>query len=149
MTIFFAPGDFEFNLGFAFSSLVLPGPVLTGSGPRIVPRALPFQFCERLPCTYDIPGLYGRAGFRFSVEVTVQYKSVLPLCDPWCSPTSWWWCIPCTGIYAQTILTIGGCAPYQNSHHCGGALSFWVSVSFTSFRFWPIKLGVLSGDGRR
>jgi hypothetical protein len=49
----------------------------------IVPRALPFQFCARLPCTYDLPGLYGRAGFRFSVEVTVQYKSVLPLCDPW------------------------------------------------------------------
>jgi len=47
-------------------------------------RALAYAFCERLPCSYDIPGLYGRVGFRLSIEVTVQYKSVLPLCDPWC-----------------------------------------------------------------
>lgn len=77
-------GDFEFVLGYAFSSLVLTRLDQIGQPiNNIVPRALPFQFCARLPCTYDLPGLYGRAGFRLSVEVTVQYKSVLPLCDPW------------------------------------------------------------------
>ena len=81
------PGDFEFTLGRGFASQVQ---VLSDGFPTIVPRALPFQFCLRLPCSYEIQGLYGRAGFRLSVEVVVQYKAVLPLCDPWCSPTSWW-----------------------------------------------------------
>ena len=91
---FCRPGDFEFNLGYAFSSLVVAAQTddagLQVSG-GIVPRALPYNFCLRLPCTYDVLGLYGRAGFRLSVEAVVEYKSVLPLCDPWCSPTSWWW----------------------------------------------------------
>lgn len=84
-------GDFEFYQGFAFSSLVTTRIDISGQPINdIVPRALAFSFCERLPCTYEIPGLYGRAGFRLSVEATVQYKSVLPLCDPWCSPSSFW-----------------------------------------------------------
>ncbi|EEH51064.1 uncharacterized protein MICPUCDRAFT_54765 [Micromonas pusilla CCMP1545] len=145
-------GDFEFYQGFAFSSLVTTRIDISGQPINdIVPRALAFSFCERLPCTYEIPGLYGRAGFRLSVEATVQYKSVLPLCDPWCSPSSFWWCIPCTGIYAQNVLTIGGCAPFQNEHHCGGALSIWVTdageVRFgfqtfiESFSLLPIFIG--------
>ena len=118
-------GDFEFVQGYAFQSQIVSqvdeaGLVID----NIVPREA-YQFCEKLPCSYTVPGLYGRAGFYLSVEVVIQYKSVMPLCDPWCSPTSFWWCIPCTGIYAQTVLTIGGCAPYQNWHHCGGALSIW------------------------
>ena len=113
-----SPGDFEFNNGFAFASQV--------ETLQIKSRAVSFEFCERLPCTYNIPGLYGRAGFRISVEIVVQYKQVLPLCDPWCSPTSWWWCIPCTGIVAQTALVVGGCAPFQEKH-CGGGLSIWIN----------------------
>lgn len=109
-------GDFEFVQGYAFQSLEIPSTNVDPSGQvvnAIVPRALAFEFCDRLPCTYDVPGLYGRAGFRMSVEVVVKFKHLLPLCDPWCTPASFWWCIPCTGIYAQTVLTIGGCAPYQ------------------------------------
>ena len=64
--------------------------------------------------------------FFDKVEATVRFKHVLPLCDPWCDPTQYWWCIPCTGVYAQTILTIGGCAPYQTTTHCGGAVSFFL-----------------------
>ena len=64
--------------------------------------------------------------FDVKVEATVRFKHVLPLCDPWCDPTQYWWCIPCTGVYAQTILTIGGCAPYQTTSHCGGAVSFYL-----------------------
>jgi len=64
--------------------------------------------------------------FCVKVEATVRFKHVLPLCDPWCDPTQYWWCIPCTGVYAQTILTIGGCAPYQTTSHCGGAVSFFL-----------------------
>jgi hypothetical protein len=64
--------------------------------------------------------------FYVKVEATVRFKHVLPLCDPWCDPTQYWWCIPCTGVYAQTILTIGGCAPYQTTSHCGGAVSFYL-----------------------
>ena len=68
------------------------------------------------------------------VEATVRFKHVLPLCDPWCDPTQYWWCIPCTGVYAQTILTIGGCAPYQTTSHCGGAVSFYL------ISIWAIRL---------
>lgn len=113
-------GDFEFVQGYAFQSLEIPSTNVDPSGQvvnAIVPRALAFEFCDRLPCTYDVPGLYGRAGFRMSVEVVVKFKHLLPLCDPWCTPASFWWCIPCTGIYAQTVLTIGGCAPYQVRRH--------------------------------
>lgn len=121
-------GDFEFYMGSAFSSVISSQQDQSGQVINsIVPRAFAYDFCDKLPCTYEIPGLYGRAGFRFSVEATVQFKHVLPLCDPWCDPTQYWWCIPCTGIYAQTILTIGGCAPYQTTLHCGGALSIWVT----------------------
>ena len=122
---------------------------------NIVPRAKAYQFCEKLPCSYTVPGLYGRAGFRLSVEVVIQYKSVMPLCDPWCSPTSFWWCIPCTGIYAQTVLTIGGCAPYQNWHHCGGALSIWVTDAgevrwgFQTFVESFSLLPIFTGGGMR
>jgi len=153
---FCRPGDFEFALGFAFSSLVLAQLNQLGQPINtIVPRALPYNFCAKLPCTYDVPGLFGRAGLRLSVEVVVQYKSVLPLCDPWCSPTSWWWCIPCTGIYAQTIMTIGGCAPYQNSHNCGGALSFWITdageirFGFQTFIESFSLLPIFTGGGMR
>ena len=149
-------GDFEFVQGYAFQSQIASqvdeaGLVID----NIVPRAQAFQFCEKLPCSYTVPGLYGRAGFRLSVEVVIQYKSVLPLCDPWCSPTSFWWCIPCTGIYAQTVLTIGGCAPYQNWHHCGGALSIWVTDAgevrwgFQTFVESFSLLPIFTGGGMR
>ena len=113
-------GVLGFVQGYAFQSLEMPSTNVEPSGQvvhAIVPRALDYEFCDRLPCTYDVPGLYGRAGFRMSVEVVVKFKHLLPLCDPWCTPASFWWCIPCTGIYAQTVLTIGGCAPYQVRRH--------------------------------
>jgi hypothetical protein len=150
--IFFtSQGDFEFYAGAAFASVIASTADLTGGViDSIVPRGFAYDNCERLPCTYEVPGLYGRAGFRLSVslflpyfyfrmgncgdvvffyvkvEATVRFKHVLPLCDPWCDPTQYWWCIPCTGVYAQTILTIGGCAPYQTTSHCGGAGSFFL-----------------------
>ena len=92
-------GDFEFYMGSAFSSVIASQQDQSGQViNNIVPRAFAYDFCDKLPCTYEIPGLYGRAGFRLSVEATVQFKHVLPLCDPWCDPTQYWWCIPCTGI---------------------------------------------------
>lgn len=69
-------------------------------------------------------GLYGRAGVRLSLEVVITYDAI-PICDPWCLLISWWWCIPCTGVIAQTVATIGGCAPYQP--FCGGALTLFVT----------------------
>ena len=151
---FTSQGDFEFYAGAAFASVIASTADLNGGViDSIVPRGFAYDNCERLPCTYEVPGLYGRAGFRLSVslflpyfyfrmgnfltscffdkvEATVRFKHVLPLCDPWCDPTQYWWCIPCTGVYAQTILTIGGCAPYQTTSHCGGAVSFflWSSI---------------------
>ena len=151
-------GDFEFVQGYAFQSLEVPSLNVDPAGQivnEIVPRALAFAFCEHLPCTYDIPGLYGRAGFRLSVEVVVKFKHLVPLCDPWCTPASFWWCIPCTGIYAQTVLTIGGCAPYQNWHHCGGALSIFVTdagevrFGFQTFVESFSLLPIFAGGGMR
>lgn len=49
----------------------------------------------------------------------------LPICDPRCALVSWWWCIPCSGAVAQTIVTIGGCAPYQPL--CGGSIVIFVT----------------------
>jgi hypothetical protein len=72
----------------------------------------------------DQTGLYGRAGVRISVEAFVTYDA-LPICDSWCVLISWWWCVPCTGVVAQTIATIGGCAPYQSQ--CGGSLVVFVT----------------------
>ena len=158
--IFFtSQGDFEFYAGAAFASVIASTADLNGGViDSIVPRGFAYDNCERLPCTYEVPGLYGRAGFRLSVslflpyfyfrmgncsdvvffydkvEATVRFKHVLPLCDPWCDPTQYWWCIPCTGVYAQTILTIGGCAPYQTTSHCGGAVSFYL------ISIWAIRL---------
>lgn len=141
-------GDFEFVQGYGFQSIEL--------GDAIVPRAVAFEFCDRLPCTYEIPGLYGRAGFRMSVEVVVKFKHLLPLCDPWCTPASFWWCIPCTGIYAQTVLTIGGCAPYQiDQFHCGGALSIFITDAgevrwgFQTFIESFSLLPIFAGGGMR
>jgi len=54
----------------------------------------------------------------------VTYDS-LPICDPRCALVSWWWCIPCSGAVAQTIVTIGGCAPYQPL--CGGSIVIFVT----------------------
>ena len=54
----------EFVQGYAFQSLEVPSLNVDPAGQivnEIVPRALAFAFCEHLPCTYDIPGLYGRA----------------------------------------------------------------------------------------
>ena len=62
---FCRPGDFEFSYGYAFSSLVVAAQTDDAGlqiGGGIVPRALPYNFCLRLPCTYDVLGLYGRAG---------------------------------------------------------------------------------------
>jgi hypothetical protein len=158
--IFFtSQGDFEFYAGAAFASVIASTADLNGGViDSIVPRGFAYDNCERLPCTYEVPGLYGRAGFRLSVslflpyfyfrmgncgdvvffyvkvEATVRFKHVLPLCDPWCDPTQYWWCIPCTGVYAQTILTIGGCAPYQTTSHCGGAVSFFLWSSTRAIR---------------
>ena len=74
-------GDFEFYMGSAFSSVIASQQDQSGQViNNIVPRAFAYDFCDKLPCTYEIPGLYGRAGFRLSVEATVQFKHVLPLC---------------------------------------------------------------------
>ena len=59
-----SPG-IEFVQGYAFQSQIVSqvdeaGLVID----NIVPRAEAYQFCEKLPCSYTVPGLYGRAGFR-------------------------------------------------------------------------------------
>jgi len=77
-----------------------------------------------LPRRNVVVGLYGRAGVRLSLEFVVTYDAI-PICDSWCLLISWWWCIPCTGVLAQTVATIGGCAPYQP--FCGGALTLFVT----------------------
>ena len=74
----------------------------------------------------------------------MKFKHLVPLCDPWCTPASFWWCIPCTGIYAQTVLTIGGCAPYQNWHHCGGALSILSRTGEVKLRVPDIRRELLT-----
>ena len=56
-------GDFEFYMGSAFSSVISSQQDQSGQVINsIVPRAFAYDFCDKLPCTYEIPGLYGRAG---------------------------------------------------------------------------------------
>ena len=113
--------DFEFFGGAAFASGWPAGAALS-SPPT--PRALALPPCGTLPCNYRVADLYGR-GTRLSLEVTVTYRHLAALCDPWCAPGAAWWCVPCTGAYGQTIAILGGCAPYQPL--CGGALALWVT----------------------
>ena len=73
--IFFtSQGDFEFYAGAAFASVIASTADLNGGViDSIVPRGFAYDNCERLPCTYEVPGLYGRAGFRLSVSLFLPY----------------------------------------------------------------------------
>ena len=67
-------GDFEFYAGAAFASVIASTADLNGGViDSIVPRGFAYDNCERLPCTYEVPGLYGRAGFRLSVSLFLPY----------------------------------------------------------------------------
>lgn len=114
--------DFEFFGGRAFESAWPAGVQPIATPP--LPRARELPGCAALPCTYPVGDLYAR-GTRLSLEITATYQHLVALCDPWCSPEAYWWCIPCTGAYGQTLAILGGCAPYQPL--CGGALALWVT----------------------
>lgn len=114
-----ALAEFEFFSGRAFTS-GYAGPSSLG-----LPRQIELPPCAALPCTFDVPDLYFR-GQRLSVEAVVVFKPGLAsFCEPYCPEGSWWWCPQCKGVVGQTIMTLGGCAPYQPQ--CGGSLSLWVT----------------------